>query len=160
MALKKILVLDDLSEGSERAFKRAVEIAEGKDEPVQIILLHVISEIPLHGSFSSPILSSKTGEWVTSKEEYLKELYHSMKQDAANHLRQKISHLGAAKMLIRVEVRVGEVYDRTLEYVNSEDIDLMIVAASKIRGIAKIKPLGNLAIRLANDAPCPVMIIH
>lgn len=170
----KILVPYDSSKSSDSAFLQVVKIAEiskiasRHDGNIQIILLHVIQEIPIPPSlFStshSKLVSSKTGDKITLRE-HMKELYQEMKADATKILNDKIGRYynnmkQERQFDIKAKVSIGHTADKIIEFANEEKIDLIIMGTTGLTGVSKIKALGSVARRVSELAQCPIMLVR
>ena len=170
---KKILVPYDSSKPSDNALSHAIRIANmGKissadNNNVQVILMHVIQEIPIPASFGTAghtnLISSITGDKITLRE-HIKELYQEMKSDATKMLDEKVKKYQnvkgkGEKVTIRTKVIIGSVTDKIIEFANKEKVDLIIMGTTGIGGFAKIV-LGSVARNVSEKAKCPVMLVR
>ncbi|MBD0360427.1 MAG: universal stress protein [Nitrososphaeraceae archaeon] len=170
----KILVPYDSSKSSDNAFLQAVKIVEMSKIPsqhdanIQIILLHVIQEIPIPPSLfttgHSNLVSSKTGDKITLRE-HMKEIYQEIKADAAKMLNDKIGRYynntkQERKFDIKAKVSIGHTADKIIEFANEEKIDLIIMGTTGLTGVSKIKALGSVARKVSELAKCPIMLVR
>jgi nucleotide-binding universal stress UspA family protein len=147
----------------------AVEIAKMSEESerirkhggvIRIILLHVIPEIPVPPMFiGSPLrrVSKKTGEQITIRE-YLKEVYQEMKASAIKMLDQKIR--ATENMKVNAKVTIGYPEDKIIEMATEENVDLIVIGTTGLKGISKIKALGSVARNVSERAICPVLLVR
>jgi nucleotide-binding universal stress UspA family protein len=167
----KILVPYDNSRPSDNALSEAIKIAEMSrisNVNIQIILLHVIQEILVPGSYFSTghsnSVSSKTGDRITLRER-VKELHHEMKADATKMLNDKIERFynkmkQERQFDIKAKVSIGYTADKIIEFANEEQVDLMIMGTTGLTGISRIKALGSVARVVSEMAKCPVMLVR
>ena len=169
----KILVPYDGSKSSDNALSQATRIAEMSrtsktNVNTQIILLHVIQEIPippsLFGTGHLNLVSSKTGDKISLKER-MKELYQEMKADATKMLNDKIvmyynNTKQERQFNIKAKVSIGYTADKTIEFANEEHVDLIIMGTTGLTGVSRIKALGSVARKVSELAKCPVMLVH
>ena len=85
MLFKKILVPYDGSRFADKALEHAIAIAKLSEVDAQIILLHIVPEIPIPLAFERPVRSPKTGKTIALTE-YIKELYEEIKTNASKML--------------------------------------------------------------------------
>lgn len=164
---RKILVPYDSSIPSDTAAKHAVDLAThivpNTKNGCEIILLHVVPEIPASPVFLERPVSTKSGE-VIPLSEYIKRLYAEMKAHAAEMLEKKKNEcepLLNSKATIRTVVLIGDpVSNRILELAESEKVDLIIIGNVGLSGISKLKTLGSVSRAISERATCPVMIVH
>ena len=170
----KILVPYDGSKPSDNALLEATKIADmsrissRRNGSTQIILLHVIQEIPVPASLFSTghsnLVSSKTGDRITLRER-VKELYQEMKADATKMLNDKIkmfyNNMRQERQFdIKAKVSIGYTADKIIEFANEEQIDLIIMGTTGLTGVSKIKALGSVARKVSEMAKCPIMLVH
>jgi nucleotide-binding universal stress UspA family protein len=169
----KILIPYDGSKPSDNALSHAIRIANmgrissTENSNVQVILMHVIQEIPIPASFGitgyTNLISSITGDKITLRE-HIKELYQEMKSDATKMLDEKVKKYQnvkgkGEKVIIRTKVMIGSATDKIIEVANKEKVDLIIMGTTGIGGFAKIV-LGSVARNVSEKAKCPVMLVR
>ena len=173
MVFYKILVPYDSSAASNKALSHAFEIAKMSEKSerirkhrsvINIILLHVIPEIPVPPAFiGSPLrrLSEKTGERITIRE-YFKEVYQEMKGNAIKMLGQKTREyiINMENMKVQPKVTIGLPADKIMEMATEENVDLIVIGTVGLKGVSKIKALGSVARNISERAKCPVMLVR
>lgn len=173
MVFHKILVPYDSSAASNKALSNAFVIAKMSEESerirkhggvIGIILLHVIPEIPVPPSFiGSPLrrLSEKTGERITIRE-YLKEVYQEMKASAIKMLDQKTREymINIENIKVQPKVTIGLPADKIMDMATEENVDLIVIGTTGLKGVSKIKALGSVARNVSERAKCPVMLVR
>jgi len=169
----KILVPYDSSAASNKALSNAFVMAKMSEESeriskhggvISITLLHVIPEIPVPPSFiGSPLrrLSEKTGERITIRE-YLKEVYQEMKASAIKMLDQKTTEymINIGNLKVQPKVTIGLPADKIMEMATEENVDLIVIGTTGLKGVSKIKALGSVARNVSERAKCPVMLVR
>jgi nucleotide-binding universal stress UspA family protein len=107
------------------------------------------------------VLSQKTGEQITIQE-YLREVYKEMKVDAIKMLdrktREYMSNIEDIK--VNPKVTVGLPADKIIEMATEENVDLIVIGTTGLKGVAKIKALGSVARNVSERAKCPVMLVR
>lgn len=133
MESRKILVPYDGSKQSDKALKKAIELAaliEKGGTKIEINMLHVVSEIyvpPTLFDRDVNIKSTITGERLTSQQ-YLKEFYHEMKSKAKKMLETKKSkEIESSNIMIRTYVTYGYPSDKILEFANKHQVNLIVM---------------------------------
>lgn len=133
MESRKILVPYDGSKQSDKALKKAIELAaliEKGGSKIEINMLHVVSEIyvpPTLFDRDVNIKSTITGERLTSQQ-YLKEFYHEMKSKAKKMLETKKSkEIESSNIMIRTYVTYGYPSDKILEFANKHQVNLIVM---------------------------------
>jgi nucleotide-binding universal stress UspA family protein len=166
---RKILVPYDGSKPSDRAAECAVDlantVAHGADEDGrEIILLHIVPEIPSSPIFIDRPMSTSKGEHIPLSE-YIKRLYSEMKVHAVEMLEKKKkdieSLLKSKETTIRTVVLIGDpVANKIVEEAQNEKVDLIVIGNVGLSGISRLKTLGSVSRGVSERAPCPVMIVH
>lgn len=151
----KILVPYDGSKPSDNAFNQAVRLAEATKNSSEIILLHVLPEIPVPATFERPVRSQKTGKAIPPSE-YVQELYEIMKSNAQEMLNKK----KAETAHITTKLSAGRTVDEILKCAKEEDVDLIVIGNVGLGGIRKFKMLGSVSRGVSERADRPVMIVH
>ena len=147
----RILVPHDGTEMSDKAFKKAVEFAVALNS--QLILLHVIEELPIP---STLILGNDS----------------TMIQRARRSIRRQLE-IGWNKLvelktheIERTKVKMidccmyGSAAEQILRFAKNNNIDLIVMASRRFRDVHKIKALGSVTRKVSELADCPVLIIH
>lgn len=144
--LKKILVAIDLSESSDFALLRAVELA--KANAAELTILHVIEKKhidELLDDYLSKILPGSL--WLTTEEYY------------QNLLREKANLLSNQKLTInQVIISKGKPAVKILSYAKKHKFDLLVIGA---HGNYSIRDsfVGTTAEYIADKTKCPVLIV-
>jgi nucleotide-binding universal stress UspA family protein len=123
---KKILVPYDGSKFADKALEHAIAIAKLSGIAAQIILLHVVPEIPIPPTFERPIHSSKTGRTITLTE-YVKELYEEMKINASKMFEKTKQKDTSDNFKIDTDLLIGHPSEKIIEFANKEKVDLIVI---------------------------------
>jgi nucleotide-binding universal stress UspA family protein len=135
------------------AFERAIEFAKAFN--IEILLLHVIQDIPVPSSLllgNDRILISK------AKRSIAKELEKGWNKMVQEKIIDKMPK--DEKIKVRSEIIVGSPADEIIRFASANKIDMIIVGSRRLETISKIKALGSVARKVSEAAECPVMIIH
>ncbi|AIF82964.1 universal stress protein UspA-like protein [Candidatus Nitrososphaera evergladensis SR1] len=170
---KKILVPYDGSKPADKATRYAMDLAKAisrnsyADDDVagcEIILLHVVPEIPASPVFIERPMSTSKGEHIPLSE-YVRRLYAEMKVHAAEMLEKKKKEIETflenRGTTVRTVVIIGDpVANKIVEQAASENVDLIVIGNVGLSGVSKLKTLGSVSRGVSERAPCPVMIVH
>jgi nucleotide-binding universal stress UspA family protein len=169
LVFKKILVPYDGSGLADKALEHAVSLAKmynssnSGDSITEIIILHVVPEIPITNViFERSIRSKKTGE-ITTVSQHVQELYQQMKDGMKELLEEKRENYKktAGEVSINTTILVGSPVNKILEFSKNEKIDLIVIGSIGRKGISKFfRGLGSVSRSVSERAKCPVMIIH
>lgn len=160
---QKILVPYDFSLPSCNALDQAMKIAKlcrRENSIVEVFILHILEEIHLPPSFDYGMKISPPGIEIKSTKEHLKNLYHEMKLKTLELLSEKKKIFETKGISIVPQVLVGKPNQQIKDFALSEKVDLIVVGAISLKGIQKIKTLGSVSRKIAEEAKCPVMIVH
>lgn len=160
MAYKKILVPYDISKPADNALEHAIRLEKANPNETEIILLHVIPEIPLYPVIEHAIRSRKDSG-LAAFEEHRQYVYSSIKNEVAKILDEKkreYEQVGLKKF--KTDVVQGRPIDKILEYAESKGVELIIMGSTGLSGIAKLTALGSVSRAVLERSKCPVMIVH
>jgi nucleotide-binding universal stress UspA family protein len=159
LIFKKILVPYDGSKFADKALEHAIAIAElsrgVNSNNTQIILLHVVTEIPIPLTFERPIQSPKTGRRVALSE-YITELYEEMKTNALKMLEERKHRYALHEVIIEIKLLVGNPAEKIIDFANQEKVDLIVIGNVGLSGISKVRALGSVSRSVSERASCPV----
>jgi nucleotide-binding universal stress UspA family protein len=162
----KILVPYDESKHSDKALRKAIELAELIEmggTSIELYMLYVVQEILVPSSLFDRdinIKSTITEERLTSQQ-YLKEFYHKMKSKAKKMLEAKKSQeIGSSDIMVKTYVAYGDPSDKILEFANKHQINLIVIGSIGLSGFSRIKALGSVARNVSERALSPVMIVR
>lgn len=161
MPFKKILVIHDGSEQSDRALEKAIELGMLALDRTEVILLRIIPKIPIPTKFAGPVRSPKNDQIITLTE-YVIEINEVMQADALEMLNRKKDKNKSPRVGIRTKVIIGSPSNSILEFAEIEKVDLIVVGSVRIGNrIARlIRMIGSVSRSVSERAHCPVMIIH
>ena len=160
--LKKILVTYDTSKPSENALTFALTFAKELREKREIIVLYVLPEAPypLHLSQRKILKSEKTDELITF-EQYMKDLSKQMRLESKKMLEKKVKEIESFDNIrFRTEVIYGDPAKEIINYSASNQIDLIIIGNTGLKGFSKIKSLGSVSRSVIENAKVPVIVVH
>lgn len=106
---------------------------------------------------------SSPGVEIKTTKQYLKEeAYHEIKSKTLEMLSEKKKVLETERISIITQVLVGKPHhqQQIIDFALSEKVDLIVVGASSLRGIQKIRTLRSISRKIAEEEKCPVIIVH
>ena len=139
MPFERILAAIDGSDGSNRAFEKAVELA--RLTGATLIALAVEGPLPAYAATVGEVEEVKR-----EKDSFFRGLAVKAKREAA-----------AAGVEVEVAVRAGHAADLIVRYARERDVDLLVVGHKG--HFLEDYLLGSTADRVAHHAHCPVMIV-
>jgi nucleotide-binding universal stress UspA family protein len=139
MPFERILVAIDGSEGSNRAFAKALELARLVGG--RLIALAVEGPLPAYAATIGEVEEVKR-----EKDTFFRALAAHAQEDAE-----------AAGVAVEVEVRPGHAAELIVRYAQEREVDLVILG-HKGHFLGDYL-LGSTADRVAHHASCPVMIV-
>lgn len=158
MTYRQILVPYDDSEYSRKALDFALGLARAFDS--QLRMLNVVEELNVTPRMERQyVISPRTGERETFQQ-YLKELYQNMKNDAKGMLEAQTRRVPVEGVAISIDVVLGNTASKILEYIREKEIDIVVMGTRGHSGISKIAGLGSVARKVSEEASCPVVLLH
>ncbi len=138
---RHILVPVDFSLAAEQAVRRAVRIADRLE--AKITLLHVVEDLILYDEFYDPIVPSDLA------------LDESLLDAASERMSQLVERLEVPSP--HVEVLLGSPKTTILQYIEAQEIDLVVMGAHGRRGLRRL--LGSTTNGIVNSARCEVLSV-
>lgn len=139
-AVRRILVPIDFSDASEAAVQHAKEIA--LTYGAELNLLHVVEQPFYPSSYGMDSVSFPTGEIVERVEKQLGDL-----------AREEIGYEH-----VMIEATVGHPASSILDYVDANEIDLVVIATHGRTGLDRVL-IGSVAERVLRQSPTPVFVV-
>ena len=151
--LTKILVPYDGSKYSAKALTRAMELSHNLDS--EIFLVSVVNV----GYISPPGLLHSL---IKSKEEKdaIKKWSKSVKTDAEKTLKNAVKKCESKGITASFMLEEGEIASKILDFATKKKISLIVIGSQGLHGLGKIKTLGSVSRRVAENAKCPVLIVR
>jgi len=143
-APKNILVPTDFSEYSDKALKKAVDIA--LQHKSKIYVLHVVDEV------------MQCAVDYCLDITLVKQIEKQSLKFAKEKLQKEVDELAQSKGIqIVVDVKMGDTYETILKEQKDKRIDLIVIASHGKKGL--IHHLGSVADKVMRGAKCPVMLV-
>jgi nucleotide-binding universal stress UspA family protein len=156
---KKILVPYDISMPADKALEHAVKLAKAiKNRKAEVILLHVIAELPLY-----PLLEMKASTSpprTASLIEHIGKVHDETGKYIAQMIEKKRKRYVSSGITFRSVVLKGIPVKKILEYAEKEKVDLIIIGSLGWGEISKSNTLGSVARGVVERAHCPVTVDH
>lgn len=161
---KKILVPYDGSKPSDRAIEYAAALAKSAIKGgCQLVLLHVVPEIPASPLFIERPMSTSEGRHIPLSE-YIERLYVEMQKRSKEMLERKkkeAENIAGTDVAVKTTVLLGDpIAEKIVELARTEKADLIVIGNVGLSGISKLKTLGSVSRAVSERASCPVMIVH
>lgn len=160
MIYKKILVPYDISKPADKALEHALRLEKASPNETEVIVLHVIPEIPIYPVIEHAIRSRKDTK-LSAFQEHTEYVYSAMKNEVIRILDEKKRlYEQRGLKIFKTEVVQGRPVDRILEYAESKGIELIIMGGTGLSGVTKLAALGSVSRGVLERSKCPVMIVH
>ena len=148
--ISKILVAIDGSEHANRALTYALDLAEKYSASITLLsVVHHTVYIPANDdpmNFVTPQVIQDCMEAETmQKEEILSQALEKIKK-------------GKPTLTITTKLKEGRPADMIIETAKEENVDIIVMGSRGLGGIKQLF-LGSVSDRVADEAPCPVLII-
>jgi nucleotide-binding universal stress UspA family protein len=162
---RKILVPYEGSYLSDKAFEYAVDLANMNSDKnklkTEIILLHVVPEIPITNLLFERPIRTKRSKGVVNLSDYVTELYQQIEEGMREILEKKKREceINSAFTQIRVLIVVGSPANKIVDIATDETVDLIIIGSNGLKGMSKFfRGLGIVARTVSERASCTVII--
>ncbi len=166
LLIKKILVPFDNSKYSEKCLVYAVNLANliflgNRSRPtVNILLLHVIQDLPITKSLLDKPVRSKEGK-ATSLSQHALAIYSEMEDYIKKIIEEKIIKFESTEgVKIEYSILYGNPANEIVDYAAKNKVDLLIIGSNGLQGLAKIKGLGSVSRKVSEKVSCPITIIR
>ena len=150
---------------SDKAFEYAVDLANMNSDKnklkTEIILLHVVPEIPITNLLFERPIRLKRSKGVVNLSDYVTELYQQIEEGMREILEKKKREceIDAAFTQIRVLIVVGSPANKIVDIATDEIVDLIIIGSNGLKGMSKFfRGLGIVARTVSERASCTVVI--
>lgn len=155
----KILVPYDISMPADKALEHAISLAKAiNNSKVEVILLHVIAELPLY-----PLVKMNEFSSAPRKASLIKHV-EKVHDEARSYISQMIQKKSKTYELSGINIRSvvlkGIPVEKILKYAEKERIGLIILGNVGLGEITKSKTLGSVARGIVERANCPVTIVR
>ena len=151
---RKILLPHDGTKISDKALEKSKEFAKAFN--AEIYILHIIEHSPLPPS----LILDHDRQWIAESRrniaQKLKEGWIKMAKEKINPILEKEN----IKFNIIVSTDELPISEQILKFVTENNIDLIIIGSHRLSEISKIKALGSVSRKVAENVDCPIMIIH
>ena len=165
MNFRKILVPYEGSYLSDKAFEYAVDLANMNSDKnklkTEIILMHVVPEIPITNLLFERPIRTKRSKGVINLSDYVTELYQQIEEGMREILEKKKREceIDSAFTQIRVLIVVGSPANKIVDIATDEIVDLIIIGSNGLKGMSKFfRGLGIVARTVSERASCTVVI--
>ena len=151
---RKILLPHDGTKISDKALEKSKEFAKAFN--AEIYILHIIEHSPLPPS----LILDHDRQWIAESRrniaQKLKEGWIKMAKEKINPILEKEK----IKFNIIVSTDEQPISEQILKFATKNNIDLIIIGSQRLSEISKIKALGSVSRKVAENVDCPIMIIH
>ena len=157
MQYSKILVPYDASKMSDKALKRAVEIA--KTNQSDIFIISVIPEIPVSSRQISNIQTSDKGEIIFTPS--TKEAYDKMESNMNSIIKEKKKEYSNEKINIESSIKIGPIVETIVKFTKDNDIDIIVFGNKGLSGLSGFfRGLDSVSRRVAEKTSCDILIVR
>lgn len=147
----KILVPYGDSKYSRKALVEAIDVAQETGSEIYIInVIGTISEEP-------DIMQDLVNKKLKKLE---KETIKSQKIRTNKMLQEKLKMCKRYGIKVICDVLVGKPVGSILKYAKDNGVELIIIGSKGLNRFNKLKALGSVSRRIAEEAKCPVMIVR
>ncbi|MDX1595406.1 MAG: universal stress protein [Nitrosopumilaceae archaeon] len=151
--LKKILVPYDGSKYSDKALKRAMELAHNLDSEILLLTVTNVSYISPPGMLQGLVRSK-------SEKAAMKKYEKSVKQDIENMLKTAEKKCQEKGITVSYIVKKGDITEEILKFAKKRRVTLIVMGAQGLSGLSTFKILGSTSRKVSEYATCPVLLVR
>ncbi|MEJ2240524.1 MAG: universal stress protein [Candidatus Bathyarchaeota archaeon] len=140
---KKILIPIDGSEQSHRALTFALDLAKKYSSKVTLL---TVAQPHFQDPLFPPIFTSNDDNSIN-------DVHQKILSQAYNRIKEIDSEIEVSKKLV-----AGRPADKIIEITKKDKIDLVVIGSRGLGGIKEFL-LGSVSDRVADHAPCPVLMV-
>jgi nucleotide-binding universal stress UspA family protein len=127
---------------------------------LNVILLHVVKDIPVPATFGAGLFKSKKTEDMITLEQYLKDITLEIKTDVKKMLEENIENYRKIENVsLQSQVLIGDPSNEIIKFANDEKVDLIIMGTTGLGGFSKFV-FGSVVRKVSEKAECPVMLVR
>ncbi|CAB5091218.1 hypothetical protein D3OALGA1CA_904 [Olavius algarvensis associated proteobacterium Delta 3] len=152
---KRIMVPMDGSDLAERVLPHVHSFLEGF-RPDSVVFVQVVEPAPVIFDDTAAISSSTSREKMI---DYAQKVEEQRKSAAAEYLDGIVHRVKGEGVDLRSEVLVGRVAERLAEYIESQAMDMIIIATHGRSGISRWVR-GSIAERVLSSSRVPVLMVR
>lgn len=157
MTYKKILVPHDGSAKADLALEHAISIAKATGG--KLILLNVVEEVFIPQAVTDLGYSKTTGERLTAAT-LAKEIYHQQRSEAGTILNKRKEKYDKNGSLIELRIVMGYPLKKIPDFIQENNIDLVVMGTTGLHGVSKVSAIGSLARRVSELSVSPVILVQ
>ena len=144
--LRRVLHATDFSRASQRAFAKALEMAE--QNKAELVLLHVLT----------PIANYVIGDHYTDPSLYAR-LEETAEHEAETGLAKLVQRARNARVKVKRMLARGTTHEQILRAARRCQADLIVIGTHGRTGLSKLL-MGSVAGRVISAASCPVLTVR
>ena len=142
---------------SDKALKRAVEIAKANQS--DILIIHVIPEIPVSPRQISNVQTSDKGEITITPS--TKEVYDKMKDDINSIIKEKKKEYSNEKINIESSIKIGPIVETIVKFTKEKDVDIIVFGNKGLSGLSGfLRGLDSVSRNVAEKTSCDILIVR
>jgi nucleotide-binding universal stress UspA family protein len=147
--LGKILVAIDGSDHAEHALQFALDLAEQYSASIELLTV-----------FHPPYLPYPIDSMDIATPQVLEEGLAAQKEYQEQMLMRALDRVKSRKPGLRITARLaeGRPADKIIEHAKNANVDLIVIGSRGLGGIKQLV-LGSVSDRVADAAPCPVLVV-
>ncbi len=134
------------------ALRHAIHAA--RNTPARIIILHIVEEM------QRPMAFALAESEQDKLRESIDEANESMRAEAEKEMAGRVQQCKDQGVGAEVRAAVGDAAEIILDYVDKENVDLVVMAKRrKLRGVKKLLSMGSVSRKIVENVSCPVLML-
>ncbi|EGG41706.1 Universal stress protein UspA and related nucleotide-binding protein [Candidatus Nitrosarchaeum limnium SFB1] len=147
-----ILVPHAGTSAGDKALKHAIHAA--KSSLAEIILLHVVEEIP-----RPPMFALSTSESMKLAKSF-RNANEDLKKGMISEMGKRVKICNENNIKASIIVTIGSAADEILKIIKKQKVDLVVMAKRrKLKGLKSLLTLGSVSRKIVENTACPVLLI-
>jgi nucleotide-binding universal stress UspA family protein len=149
---ERILVPYDGSDYSKKALEEAVMLANEFDSKIFLITVvepPQLASLGMYGGYARSGMKMDVENFVIKSSDMIQV---SLDRIAKEYSKQGVS--------IEPQITSGKTAEEILDFAKRKKIDLIVMGAAGLTGLKKIKILGSVSRKIAENSTCPLMLIR
>jgi nucleotide-binding universal stress UspA family protein len=140
---------------------KTIFLGNANKQIIEIILLHIIEELPISKSLFDKPVRHQDGN-VVSLSQHAMIIYTEMRENIGRSLEEKKEMYKTTDGIKIISVILnGSPSNQVVDYADNNGVDLIVIGSKGLQGLSKvIKGLGSVSRNVSERVSCPLLIVR
>jgi nucleotide-binding universal stress UspA family protein len=140
---------------------KTIFLGKENKHAIEIILLHIIQELPISRAFIDKPIRDQSGNYVSLSQKTMI-IYDEMRKDMEKSLEEKKEMYKAIDGIKIISVILnGNPSNLVVDYADNNSVDLIVIGSNGLQGLSKvIKGLGSVSRNISEKVSCPILMVR